>query len=198
MLTVALDIREIDGALEAMEKQSRLFGQAAIRGTEATALMHTRHTINTKLTEANPPYLNQRTGALAFSVAESIRQERATLVGDRVRTAYGTDKHYGYKHEVGGTYKEAVRAHSRRVKSRNVKSGRALAASGVAFVKAHTRTRTYRARRMFATAITQLANESAIPLARAIDILLREGRIASLSTLLAGTLGANPARIRRQ
>lgn len=198
MLTVAIDIREIDGAIEAMETRSRLFGQAAIRGTEATALMHTRHTINTKLTEANPPFLNQRTGALAYSVSESIKQERATLVGDRVRAVYGTDKDYGYKHEVGGTYKEQVRAHTRRVKSRNVRSGRALNATGVAFVKAHTRNRTYRARRMFATALAQLSAEATIPIARAMETLLKDGRIADIRSLLAGTLGANPARIRRQ
>lgn len=198
MLQVSLDMSKIDGALEAMEKKSRLFGQAAIRGVEATALMHVRHTINTKLTEANPPHLNQRTGALAFSVAESIRRERATLVGDRVTTTYGTDKDYGAKHEFGGTYKENVRAHTRRVKSRNVRAGRSLSASGVAFVRAHTRTVTYRARRMFAHGLNDLAREASIPLFRAVSILLRDGRIADMRTLLAGTLGANAARIKRQ
>lgn len=197
MLTVTIKAQGLDETAKILDKYKHLLPQAVVRGAEAVALMHARYTINSKLTEANPPFLNQQTGALAYSVAASIHKERATLVGEKVTATYGTDKDYGAKHEFGGTFTEKVREHVRRVTSRNVIANRKNIASGFTFVRAHTRTRTYRARRMFQTALADLSNKAALPLDRSIETLLRHHRLASQNEMLAGTPGQQPARIRR-
>ena len=197
MLSVTIKAAGLDEAQKMMGKYRQLLPQAVLRGAEAVVLMHARHTINSKLTDANPPFLNQRTGALAYSVAASIHKERATLVGEKVTATYGTDKDYGAKHEFGGTFTEKVREHVRRVSSRNVISSRKKIASGFAFVRAHTRTRTYRARRMFQTALADLSRFAALPLDRSVKILLEQHRLASQGEMLTGTPGAQPARIKR-
>lgn len=197
MITVTVKARGLEEAQATLGKYKSLLPQAVLRGTEAVALMHARYTINTKLTEANPPYLNQVTGRLAYSVAESIHRERATLVGEKATATYGTDVDYGAKHEYGGTFTEQVRAHVRRIASRNIMAGRRKNASGVTFVKAHTRNRTYRARRMFTSAVDNLNASAVVPLNRSVNILLEHRRLASQQEMLANTPGAQPARIKR-
>jgi hypothetical protein len=189
MLTVRIDTQSLDLAGSRLHAVRALLPQALIRGVEATTLMYTRVTINAKLTEANPPYLNQRTGRLAFSVAESIKKERATLVGDRVVSSYGTNVHYGIKHERGGVYREVVPGHLRRVTRGTHRR--------LVPVREHTQKRRYRARRMFAHAIADLRPHSAKPMRKTIAFLVRKRVLPSVAVALAGTPGASPARIKR-
>lgn len=178
MLTVTIDTNAKDCA-ERWRKLHRYMPTVILRGAQAAALLGARRTINRKLTKANPPYLNRKTGALVRSVKYSLREERAVIDGNVARAGYGTDKDYGKKHEIGGTYTEAVKAHTRRIASRNLRVGRAKIASGVAFVRAHSRVRTYRARHMFAHGLRESEDQSLLPTRHMIDGLFRSGTIPS-------------------
>lgn len=100
------------------------------------------------LSGPRPLRLDRRTGRLRGSIAVSVED----AAGSGVRGKIGTNVVYARAHEKGFRGAVSVRAHTRKVKSRNVygaerrvsKSGKAyakkvVAATGLAFVKGHTR-----------------------------------------------------------
>jgi hypothetical protein len=99
------------------------------------------------------PNLRRMTGRLWNSVVHSPMPRPLNLEGSMVSGTWGSNRDYAYKHEYGGEYTEPVAAHTRRVSSRDVRSGRKKIAVGFAQVRAHTRRRVYAERAMFRRAL---------------------------------------------
>jgi len=75
----------------------------------ASAVYGAKVAVETKFIEANPPYLNRKTGHASRSVAASPKA--ALLDQFRARGTYGSNIWYVKRHEEGGTYSEKVPAH---------------------------------------------------------------------------------------
>ena len=177
MSGIRIDSREWDSMIGAFAAYR---DETIVSAAMAATLSISGHAIRTKLTAANPPFLNRDTGHLVRTVAAS---PRATLAEDRAIGTFGSHLDYAAKHEFGGTYVEEVRAHARRQRSRDVFEG--TVAQGVAFVRAHTRRRTYRARRMIATALEEKSHVPAEAAAAAIRLLLANNRPPTVAQVLA-------------
>jgi phage gpG-like protein len=114
------------------------------------------HIVATKLTSAGPQFLNRRTGRLGGSA----RASEAVVTGNNVSSAIGTNVRYGAVHEFGFRGTVAVKAHRRKdpagdryKRSGTRRSIRMKSASGVAFVRAHSRHVNFPARKMFETGV---------------------------------------------
>jgi hypothetical protein len=112
---------------------------------------------NTRTGPPSMPNLRKMTGRLWNSVVHSAVPRPMDIPGGRVSGTWGSNLDYAYKHEYGGEYTEPVAAHTRRISSRSVFSGRKKTAQGIAFVKSHTRRRVYAERAMFRRAIKDKA-----------------------------------------
>lgn len=169
-----------------------------LSAVRAAVAMIVRTTVKDTLENRGPRYLNRRTGTLIRSVTASPRVEPARIEASRfgtvVRGAWGTSLGYGRRHEFGGTFTDKVRPHVRRLKgssrrsaddafaalhaasspSRKIGTSRLKAMArglGVAYVRAHSRTTTYRARRMFRDSLKNAAPQ----LRSVINDALRQG-----------------------
>ncbi len=78
--------------------------------------------------------LHVRTGTLRRSINQKVDSKGGRIIG-----TVGTNVHYAAVHEFGFKGTELVKAHVRRVKSRDSFRGKRKVAMGVAFVSAHTR-----------------------------------------------------------
>lgn len=78
----------------------------------------------------------RRTGRLMNSISYSQQGEKVIIGSNLI---YAGTMHHGAKKAAFGTVVARIPAHRRKISSRNRKSGRKKTASGVAFVKAHTR-----------------------------------------------------------
>jgi hypothetical protein len=154
----------------------------------AAALMMAAHAHDRKFIQANPPFLNRRTGTAARSVSAS---PRARLTRDRAIGIFGSHIEYVRKHELGGTYREyvpthRVRAHSRRVTAfriagsaqmRDVKVGSYL-------VRSHYVMKRYRRREMFGTTVREKRDDVPPLLERAIRLLVQLRRTPKAAEIL--------------
>lgn len=129
------------------------------------------------------PNLRRVTGRLWNSVTHSALPRPLNLAGDRVSGTWGSNRDYAYKHEYGGEYTEPVSAHTRRVSSRDVMAGRRRIATGIAFVKAHTRRRVYAERKMFRRAIADKSSPYAEQAMRAAITAVNAGRDPSATEI---------------
>ena len=131
-------------------------------------------------------YLKKRTGGAQRSVAAS---PSAVVAGNVVRGQFGSSLLYVRAHEEGFEGIVGVRAHTRRVRSRDVRARvagrRRRVATGVAFVRAHTRKMSLRARRFLADTLQQRIAGLDPRMVRAILILAQTGRIPVPGQLLA-------------
>jgi phage gpG-like protein len=113
--------------------------------------------VRNKLSRRGPTTLGVRTGLLR----RSLRRSKATIHGRGVRSAIGTNVAYAGVHEFGFDGNVTVRAHTRRIRSRDVqrRSGNdkrgGLAASGVAFIRSHSRHMSIPARAPIQTGIRE-------------------------------------------
>jgi len=180
MSGVRIDSREFDRTIGALAEHKAAAMKSAVM---AAVLIVMSHTVKTKLTAANPPFLNRDTGHLVRTVAAS---PKAMVTEDRAIGTFGSHLDYAYKHEFGGTFQEQIREHRRRIRSRDVRG----ISAGVTFVRAHTRTRTYRARRMFATALEEKSAIPAAAAAAAIRLLAQHERVPTPAEIMAAIGGA--------
>jgi phage gpG-like protein len=78
--------------------------------------------------------LHVRTGTLRRSINQKVESKNSKIIG-----TVGTNVHYAAIHEFGFKGTETVKAHVRRVKSRDYFRGKRKVAVGIALVSAHTR-----------------------------------------------------------
>jgi phage virion morphogenesis protein len=78
----------------------------------------------------------RKSGRLMNSISSTVADDRV-IVGTNV--IYAATHNYGAKKASFGTVVARIPAHSRKNTSANIKSGRKKTASGVSFVRAHTR-----------------------------------------------------------
>lgn len=106
-----------------------------------------------KLTRANPPYLNVRTGRMRGSV----RATRAAVSGRVIRSSIGTNVRYAGVHEYGFKGTVQVGAFEREIPANRF--GKGGKGGGTEKVKAHSRRVNFKARHMFQDGIEDnLAN----------------------------------------
>lgn len=120
------------------------------------------YTVKEKLTRANPPYLNVRTGRLRGSVrAAQTRIERRRVLG-----SYGTNVVYAGVHEYGFEGTVQVGAFSRRIPPNRF--GRGGEGGGTERVRAHGRRVKFKARHMFRDGLEDTAQDYADRISEAI------------------------------
>ncbi len=78
----------------------------------------------------------RKTGRLQNSIAASVGSE-SVIIGTNV--VYAAVHNFGAKKFSFGTVVTKVSAHRRKYRGRNIKNGRRKTASGIVFVRAHTR-----------------------------------------------------------
>lgn len=132
---IRLDLKIRPEGLERIRKMPDLMVPAVHRGLKSGMIEAEAR--------AKEPYLSGlalrvRTGHLRRSVTSG-----AAIEGDKVTGWIGTNVVYGRFWELGFTGIEQVKAHARRIKTRDLWSGegkgKRQAASGLAFVRAHAR-----------------------------------------------------------
>lgn len=144
---------------------------AAARGL--SAYTHERYLNFPSSGPPEPHGLRHQTGRLGRATNATALGRPQDLGGTVFKSTWGVmdpNVPYAYKHEYGGTYQEMIPAHSRRIRSRDVREGRRIIAQGIAFVgESRPFTRTYQPRRMFRTAsadrgrmVVELAGKSAL------------------------------------
>lgn len=158
--------------------------RSLMAGGKAATLVMMKHSVQNELSfpKAGPPVfpgLRYKTGHLRRSVAAS--PEAHAISAKEAEASFGTSVPYGVAHEQGFEGTQRVAAHTRRVASRNVfgknEAGkRRKIAQGVAYVRAHDRYVTLRARRYLGRTL-----ETDSPLAdrlidRALWLLLMTGQ----------------------
>jgi phage gpG-like protein len=115
-----------------------------------------------KLTNANAPYLNVRTGRLRGSV----RATRPEIKGQRVETSIGTNVVYAGVHEYGFKGTVQVRAFERTIPPNRF--GRGGNGGGTERVRGHSRKVDFKARRMFQDGVEDTAQDYADRISAAI------------------------------
>jgi phage gpG-like protein len=88
-----------------------------------------------RLSGPRPGTLGVRTGRLRGS----IRRTNATISGDAITGAIGTNVAYAAVHEYGFDGQVQVRSFTRKVRSRDVRVKRKITAKGIGFVRGFTR-----------------------------------------------------------
>ena len=193
MNRVTFDSREFRQVVVALRDKAP---EALRNAGMAAALVISKHAIETKLIEANPPFLNRRTGTLVRSVSAS---PRSVLAGDRVIASFGSHLDYAYKHEVGGHFTEWIKGHRvrrylRRAHAQRTFGGRRVwvgeAEIGSHWVKAHSVSRIYRRRRMFATALNEKREIVPALVRAALRLLGKTTEIPSAGAILAAAGGS--------
>lgn len=195
-----------DGADEAARKLAemrRSLPAAALAAVRGAVGYFIAYTVKSRFDMKGPRYLNRKTGTAIRSVTTSWKIEASQRDDTRVAAAWGSNLDYVMKHEFGGTYREHVRAYVRRLKPRTSKKTRAAAreaigmqsnlaakraqasALGVAYVREHSRTRTYRERRMFRDALDDRDYILGSALRFAVDTLQSEGRAPTTREVLS-------------
>jgi hypothetical protein len=165
--------------------------RALSEGGRAAVLVMAKHAVENELSfsKAGPPVfpgLRWQTGHLRRTVAASPRVDGKS---DREAWAsFGTTAPYGIKHEQGFEGTEHVAAHTRRVATRSVfakvDGKRRKVAQGVAYVRAHDRFVTIRARRYLGRTL-----ETDTPLGerlidRSLWLLITEGKVPSAAEVM--------------
>lgn len=179
-----------DRDLGALRTKARPTVRAAALGS---AIRTAKHAHDTKFIEANPPFLNRKTGRAARSITAS---PRVRMTRDAAIAEWGSNVDYVLKHERGGTYREWIRLHKRAAHVRHVTAYRIL---GVAqrkavevkahFVRGHYAMRSYRRREMIRTAQREFAGYPAQAVRTALLLLIRDGKTPTANQVIQ-TVGA--------
>jgi hypothetical protein len=124
--------------------------KAMLAGGKAAVLVMSKHAVDRELSfpKSGPPVfpgLRWQTGHLRRTVAASPEAHATSETSGEA--SFGTSAPYGVKHELGWEGTESVPQHVRRIKTRSVSESGRKVAQGIAFVRAHERYVTYRARR---------------------------------------------------
>jgi len=167
------------------------------RGLRSGVNLMVRDVITNRLTDDNPPYLNRDTGNLirsvsaspSFSVQGDLNSETAIFTGQ-----FGSNLSYAKKHEDGGTFTEYVPAHYRKRVGKARRNARARSRAGLiskqlgdkVFVRAHTRTITYRARHMFRDTVKAQHFGAARRMRRSLELLHKNRNVPSLAEIAGG------------
>ena len=197
--------------LNALGELGAKLGQTVAVGIHAGLGLMVAHVTKTKLINANPPYLNRRTGTLIRSISASPR----VAIRDRsVLGTFGSNLDYARMHEVGFVGRIArpahtvpahqvrahsvrthrVRPHSRTINGRthqvkaHVVRGHVVTAHRVEAhqVRAHKANVRYRARHFLRDTVGEKGADAARMIRRAIIHLTRTGKVPSSSELLSG------------
>lgn len=155
------------------------------------------HATKDRMTHANPPYLNRRTGTGVRSVMASqrVRQSASTVVG-----SFGTNLGYIIKHEQGFEGTVTVPAHTRR-RSKSQKAAfrrdtrragftaseikMALSMSPID-VRSYSKKERIRARRFLQDTLEARTPEAGRRYRRAVFLLAKDGRVPDINRLPSG------------
>jgi phage gpG-like protein len=121
------------------------------------------YTVKNKLTAANPPYLNVRTGRLRGS----LRASRAIVRGKRITSDIGTNVAYAGVHEYGFKGTVQVKAFERQIPPGRF--GRNSAGGGTERVRAHSRRVKFKARHMIHDGVEDTLQDYADKISAAIE-----------------------------
>lgn len=142
------------GVVRSMQGQEARFLGAVAKAMDLQNQLTIGYIQRNKLTAANPPYLNVRTGRLRGSVNAS----RATVRGSRVEAAVGTNVVYAGVHEFGFVGTVQVKQFQRITPLSKFDPSKS---SGVQTVRAHARRVNFKARRMFEHGVEETAQDYA-------------------------------------
>ena len=132
MLT--FEIRNTEGAVTRLKKIPERLKPALIKTIEERTLA----VLNLAKEKVSGPVLKNRTGTLRRKINHRMEVSAHQIIGRvGIRLSYAAAHEFGFK----GQGTSDVRAHVRRIKSRNLQGikGKGGKATGVAFVRAHTR-----------------------------------------------------------
>lgn len=194
-------------AVFTLDAYAKFLPRTLLMGMKSYVLRLTRYVVTRKLSGpgGKTDTLNRDTGTAIRSTAAS---PRTSLSPERVLGSVGARPEYVAKHERGGTYVEHVPAHERRLSRVQKRAERrrqrtaGLGSFGIATVlrayrirvRAHSRTVTYRARRMFRSSLRETAALARASFRKAMRVLFATGKppkMSDLERLNVGDFGAN-------
>lgn len=204
--TINLDVAQAEAALKAYP---RLLPQAAAKALRVYLMRVARYAMAAKFSGPGTPSntLKVQTGLARSSVGQSPQMyvSSSGVVG-----VWGAEPEYVRRHEEGGTFTESVRAHTRRLRSSSggnafeftehyvdrktgedrfrVKSAKSKVVERVRTVqvRAHTRTKTYRARHMIGDSMKRTRPLLDAYVARAVASLLKTGKAPTIGDITRG------------
>jgi phage gpG-like protein len=127
--------------------------------------MTVRHIAETKLSQRGPNTL----GVVSNRLRGSLRATAVRVSGTALDSAIGTNVEYAGVHEYGFTGQVVVRAHRRKVRSRDVRRKRKVVAKGVAFVGSFVRWMSVPERAPIRTGIQERSEAYSEALGKAIE-----------------------------
>lgn len=151
-----LDSDRITSLFEGLRDLPAVATTATLRAVERGSLRLLKVASKERFTGKGPfPPRMKRLGVRTGLLRRSLRATKPTVAGGRVVVELGASAKYWAAHEFGGALN--VKAHTRKVKSRDIFEKNARIGSGVAQVKAHTRR--LPARKPLGTAIDEHAED---------------------------------------
>lgn len=135
-------------------------------------------------------------GVVTGAARRSVKAQPVETTPDLVSGSFGSPLVYVRAHEFGFSGRVQVRGHTRRLTTKSFRSGRltkrastelkeaiAEGRKTTAFVRPHSRHVMIRARRMFGRTMDELRPFIAPRIARSVEILVRTGKIPTLSEI---------------
>jgi hypothetical protein len=192
--------RDRDFTPDQMAQMFLAFGNGMLRallaGGKAAVTVMAAHAVERELSfpKTGPPVfpgLRWQSGHLRRTVAASPYAEaKSEKEGE---AGFGTSSPYGIKHEAGYEGTEQVPQHVRRVKTRDVSvrvdGKRRRVATGVAFVRAHERYVSYRARKYLARTLEHDSPVADRLIDRSLWMLVTTGEPPTPNEVLQGGVG---------
>lgn len=162
--------------------------QAVLRGADASAFLHARYMISHFIKGEFHAWETQREAKISRAIYAYTKRQKGRISGDEVSDAYGLKRTDAAALERGGLYEQWVKDHSRRAPIRaSGKAGQGTRTRGGAVqVKGYRRKMRQRALQIFTRTHRDLAQEAAIPVQRALEVLVTKGRMPRRGELLKG------------
>lgn len=190
--TIDLNVAQAEAALKAYP---RLLPDAAMKALRIYLMRVARYAMAAKFSGpgGTTNTLKVQTGLARRSVGQS---PKVYSEAGGIRGIWGAEPIYVRRHEFGGTFTEYVPAHWRRRTALQKRRQRARLRSegpsathlqgGRIFVRAHTRTTTYRARHMIRDSMTRTRPLLDAYFKRAITSLLKTGKAPTIGDIARG------------